>query len=646
MPAPYSTAKNPYYGKFATTSRLVACLVSEGLVNAYYCPQEPQQQQQQGQDGTITGLCMLMRIRGSADKIKLSSARVSSLDNNVLTVIPLRGVPELDMGKKTTVNGVQCYKIGLVDPWDMLPHIYSPQAYVNNTFPNTLADSETIYRQVIQNLTKLGFRDAALADGYDAVQLWQQFAHDFGVTDKLTDLIASELASSMIHQTYTYDYPKPLPTLESSSIQWEQSIVEGHATHPMHKARRSYPPLPPLNPGQVNLETPKLRLLSIPRSSMQLRGEFETLAAPLVDAILEKTGNARELRAKHADHVLMPVHEFQIPNVLERFKDASVLPEANNVTAHSLTSIRSVAIPDVLKDLTVKLCVGIKVSSALRTITPYTTYFGPGFSANVVPRLSYDRKVLTIERELASAVYSHPDTDVAKHCSCVLREAIEYPSNPTPNDDVIIVAAALVEKIQKPDTQETLATHVWNLDTEEKRIAFLDRYIQLALKAFIPPALENGVAFEAHGQNTMCRFDRRTGELKGFVIRDFGGVKAHNPTLKKSCGVELDVLPDSCVVAHSMDEVYKLLYHTLFHSQFQRLIRVLGMHHNGRGWEMVRTHLAELIPRDHPMYQFFMVQEKVPGKCLIRMKIEELYRDYIYSPVPNMILSRPQELVQ
>ncbi|KAI8148450.1 IucC family-domain-containing protein [Fennellomyces sp. T-0311] len=631
MPAPYSTAKNSHYGKFATTSRLVACLVSEGLVNTYFCPHK---------HGVMVGLCIMIRVSGNGPAKKMSSQ--VALDD-ILAVVPLRGLPELNLGTSVQVNGVKCTKIDLVDPWDMLAHIYSPNAATTAAF---LSDSDVIYRQTIDALSNMGIHNASLNDGYDAVQLWQQFAHDFGVTDKLTDLLASELASSMLHQTYTYDYPKPLPTLESSPIQWEQSIVEGHATHPMHKARRSYPPLPPLNPGQVNLETPKLRLLSIPRSSMQLRGEFETLATPLVNAILEKTGNAQTLRAQHSGRVLLPVHEFQIPNVLERFKDATVLPEENNVTVHSLTSIRSVAVPEVLKDLTVKLCIGIKVSSALRTITPFTTYFGPGFSANVVPRLSYDRKVLTIERELASAVYRHPDTDMAKHCSCVLREAVEYPSNPTPHDDAIIVAAALVEKIQKPDTDETLATHVWKLDTEDKRIAFLDRYIQLALKAFIPPLLENGVAFEAHGQNTMCRFDRRTGELKGFVIRDFGGVKAHNETLKRSTGVELDVLPDSCVVANTLDEAYKLLYHTLFYSQLQRLIRVLGMHHNGRGWAMVRTYFAELVPRDHPMYKFFMEQEYINGKCLMRMKLEELYRDYIYSPVPNVILSRPHEPVQ
>lgn len=147
------------------------------------------------------------------------------------------------------------------------------------------------------------------------------------------------------------------------------------------------------------------------------------------------------------------------------------------------------------------------------------------------------------------------------------------------------------------------------------------------MQAFVPPLINNGVAFEAHGQNTMVRFNRKTGELKGFVIRDFGGIKAHNETLKRTCGVELDVLPDSTVVAETMEECYKLLYHTLFHSQFHRLIRVLDLHHNGRGWELVRKRFKEAVPEDNPMYTYFMEQQKVPGKCLMRMKLNELYRD-------------------
>lgn len=80
-------------------------------------------------------------------------------------------------------------------------------------------------------------------------------------------------------------------------------------------------------------------------------------------------------------------------------------------------------------------------------------------------------------------------------------------------------------------------------------------YIHLALEAFLPPCIHNGVAFEAHGQNTLARFDIKTKKLLGFVIRDFGGIKVHQETLRQSCGAEIDVLPDSCVVAEDPSEV-------------------------------------------------------------------------------------------
>ena len=186
MPAPTSTAKNSHYGKFATTSRLVACLVSEGLVSTYFCPRKYD---------AMVGLCIMVRVSGNGPAKPLTSQVELS---DILAVVPLRGLPELDANTSVQVNGVKCTKIGLVDPWDMLPHIYSPNAA---TFPAVLSDSEVVYRQVIAALSDMGICNASLNDGYDAVQLWQQFAHDFGVTDKLTDQLASELASSMLHQS-------------------------------------------------------------------------------------------------------------------------------------------------------------------------------------------------------------------------------------------------------------------------------------------------------------------------------------------------------------------------------------------------------------------------------------------------------------
>jgi siderophore synthetase component len=75
------------------------------------------------------------------------------------------------------------------------------------------------------------------------------------------------------------------------------------------------------------------------------------------------------------------------------------------------------------------------------------------------------------------------------------------------------------------------------------------------LNAFLTPAYKYGFAFEAHGQNTLARFDRATGQLVGFVIRDFGGVKAHQETLQRTLGEQLDVLPNSCCIARTLDEV-------------------------------------------------------------------------------------------
>ncbi|KAG0171015.1 hypothetical protein DFQ30_001634 [Apophysomyces sp. BC1015] len=609
MPAPSNTARNLHYAKFATTSRLIACLVSEALVQAYFVPAPDK-----------FGICVLLRPHVAEETATPTSVRLS----DILAVVPLRGLPILSTPRiDATWNGVRCSRIDLVDSWDMLPHIYT----LSEAKTELVALSPT-RDEVYATLSKIclndfpTFESSQLVDGYDAVQLWSQFAQDLDVNNKLRDVIAQELDSSIAHQNHTYDNPKTLPTLNSSTIHWEQSILEGHATHPMHKARKSYPPMPPLEPGHVNLEQPKLRAVAIPKSSLNLRGEFEELSRPLLDAMLKS--ESKTFRAKYPGHVFMPIHELQIPNVEQKFPDAVVLPPQYNVTVEALTSIRSVAAPAVLPGLSVKLCLGIKISSALRTITPFSTYFGPGFSFGVVPKLTYDHSKLTIERELGSAVYKHDDFDVAKHCSCVFREAVEYAND---NQDTIVPCAALVEKIQRPDTDETLLTHVWGLNTEEKRVAFLDRYIETALQAFLPPCLINGVAFEAHGQNTLARFDKKTGELKGFVIRDFGGIKVHRETLKKSCGAELDVLPDSCVVAETRDESYKLLYHTLIHSHLQRLIRVLDLHYNGKGWELLRGHMSRMIPKDHSMWTVFMESTKVPGKCLVRMKIEELYRD-------------------
>jgi len=140
--------------------------------------------------------------------------------------------------------------------------------------------------------------------------------------------------------------------------------------------------------------------------------------------------------------------------------------------------------------------------------------------------------------------------------------------------------------------------------------------------------IHNGVAFECHPQNCVARFDLITKELKGFIIRDFGGLKIHPETLKATTGVSVDYVKGHSVISETLEDVYTRMYHTIIHNHFQQLVRVLDLHYNGKGWEIVREELRNNIPEDHPLYDAWLAPERktFPGKCFLRMRMVGAYR--------------------
>ncbi|TFL04150.1 hypothetical protein BDV98DRAFT_361879 [Pterulicium gracile] len=106
-----------------------------------------------------------------------------------------------------------------------------------------------------------------------------------------------------------------------------------------------------------------------------------------------------------------------------------------------------------------------------------------------------DRNLLTVVRELDSVVYVNPDCGIAKHCSAIVREAY--------------VSLSF-------------------------RSRCIHRFVDVFFKAFLPPMIHNGVASECHPQNTLARFDMKTGQLLGFIIRDFGGIRVQWYTARLS----------------------------------------------------------------------------------------------------------------
>jgi siderophore synthetase component len=157
--------------------------------------------------------------------------------------------------------------------------------------------------------------------------------------------------------------------------------------------------------------------------------------------------------------------------------------------------------------------------------------------------------------------------------------------------------------------------------------------VRVFFAAFLPPMLQDGVAFEAHPQNTVARFSLAAPhELRGFVIRDLGGLRVHPPTLLASTGVALDALPGESIIAETLDDVYKRMYHTMIHNHLQQLVRMLGLHYNGKGWQVIRARLREAIPRGHLENAWLGEEAKtIAGKCFMRMRMLGLVRNVSFN---------------
>ncbi|EAU85374.2 hypothetical protein CC1G_07068 [Coprinopsis cinerea okayama7 len=500
---------------------------------------------------------------------------------DIFAIVPLHHAPVAQRRYSSTQRESP---IGLVDPLDMIPRIY--ELRTGGAFENLDQFSRDVFSWLQDFLPQPGTSNS-LGEIVDPLYLWDKFAAIFKLDKPIKESIAKELTSSFHYQYLAYINPPKCPSLKSPPIQWEQSLVAGHPTHPGHM---------------------RMSLITNDTFSCQpMNSNFRTsFGCSLMRSFFLPMFISRR-RLKQASGTLLSYH-------IKRF---------------ALTlSHRTVIVPE-LPGYALKLSIGVKISSALRTISHFTADFGPRFSTEVVPKLRIDHTIFAIETEPSSGIYRCEDPEIRKHFTAVIRE--EYKA--APYENVILIAALLETDHANLPPGVPAVTHVFGLNTERKRIQFLDRYIELSCKALLPALVYNGVAFEAHAQNLLLRVDRRTGKITGFVLRDLGGLRIHPPTLRRSLGIDFDFLPKHAIATESLQEVYPKFYHTYVHNHLQRLIRLLGLHHNGIGWELLREHMNAVIPIDHELRDLWLSPKShtVESKCLMRMRLQDSYREGIAS---------------
>lgn len=249
------------------------------------------------------------------------------------------------------------------------------------------------------------------------------------------------------------------------------------------------PPLADEELSTYDFLHPRLRYVSLPREQLKILYDFEKLTAPLLTEACEKAGTHVKTPSHH---VVIPVHELQVAHIKDKFPDAFIFPEVINTPLLAQQSLRhvssvhrqpyanklarSVVLPEFFGDLQLKLALGVKLTSAVRTISPESAYFGPHFSHRVVPALTMNREIVTVARELGSVVHTDERGDVAKHCAAIVRECFENGSEE--RGERLIVCTSLVESGHAgTDGKTPSVVRVFSLDTGAKRLTWLRRFV-------------------------------------------------------------------------------------------------------------------------------------------------------------------------
>ena len=86
---------------------------------------------------------------------------------------------------------------------------------------------------------------------------------------------------------------------------------------------------------------PRIRFVAVPRSKLDIRGPFEYEMRCLATAAAARSG---KVLPDDLSFILMPVHELQIPNIANMFRDVKILDSDISVEALAQSSIRYVRV--------------------------------------------------------------------------------------------------------------------------------------------------------------------------------------------------------------------------------------------------------------------------------------------------------------
>jgi siderophore synthetase component len=352
--------------------------------------------------------------------------------------------------------------------------------------------------------------------------------------------------------------------LEASTLRWaagraatdpgfsplalfEQSVVDGHPLHPCARVR-----------GGMTLEelcayAPEwagevaIRIVAIARSSFahppSARHRMRALLSSEHPGAVEAAdAHLRGVRRDPADYELLPVHPWQLPRLAQVCSTAGAviaIPGAW-IPARPLLSLRTLAPRTDRRAAHLKTAVDIRLTTAIRVVSPATLYNGPLISTLLAEISRRERgfggRFVSLT-ELAGGSYQPGPGGLVEATARLAAIARESPECHAGGGEVALPVAALAAR--SPLSGRPLLAEVLDQLASELRASraeaaarFLAGYCECALPALFALLSRWGVALEAHGQNAVVVL--REGWPVRLLYRDFGGIRVSPARLSRA----------------------------------------------------------------------------------------------------------------
>lgn len=454
------------------------------------------------------------------------------------------------------------------------------------------------------------------------------------------------------------DQPNP-------SLLLEQWGTLGHPWHPGYKTKLG------LSTQEVTALSPEFRA-RVPVSVAALKadkahvamsdgsgGYRAWFAKAFPQCLLMWDEALRQRRLDPGQWLPVPVHPYQASRLLtEKFAaeiangDLLLLPEVQ-ISATPTMSFRTL-VPDGASNLPhIKLPVSLRLTSVQRTVSPKSAVMGPRLT-QLLSRMVADEDgfggALDIVGEETGLHYIDPngDDERSRHLSVLFRC---NPMNKRTASLFPIPAGALFA--DTPVDGRALVTELVALsygDDAKGALQFYTHYVDTVLTAVLGPYLLYGIAFEAHQQNSfmMINQDFRPVQL---LVRDFGDVRVHGPTLQRS-GLALEVFREGHTVFDTEVPARDKFLHAIMLCHLSELGLLLARsyrHAEAAFWDVLRASTVKAFdrlrdrtdPQRWHLEREAVLEANWPAKAFLRMRLSDTSDD-VHGEMANPLASTGQ----